>query len=109
MRDALSRVLDRLPASLRNDPDVQSLRAASTRGKVSLVHLINRHAVRSSQYKDCEFSRATVSDLWSAGQSDVQRMLNEPAGVRVTEMGDCLSVYDFVEQRERLAPARNSK
>jgi len=109
MRDALSRVLDRLPASLRNDPDVQSLRAASTRGKVSLVHLINRHAVRTSQYKDCEFSRATVTDLWNAGRSDVQRMLNEPARVRVTEMGDCLSVYDFVEQPERLAPARNSK
>jgi len=102
MRDALSRVLDRLPASLRNDPDVQALRSASTRGKVSLVHLINRHAVRSSQYKDCEFSRATVTDLWNAGQSDVQRLLKQPEGVRVTEMGECLSVYDFLDHQQRV-------
>jgi NTE family protein len=97
VRDALSRVLDRLPARLKDDPDVQALRAVSVRGKVSLVHLINRHAARSSQYKDCEFSRSTVTDLWNAGRSDVGRFIDEPHCVRVTEMGDCLSVYDFLE------------
>ena len=98
MRGALGRVLDQLPPKLENDPDVQALRAISTRGKVSLIHLINRHALRSSQYKDCEFSRATVTDLWNAGAADVRRILTDPASVRVTELSDSLSVYDLAKE-----------
>lgn len=97
MRGALCRVLDKLPQKLHNDPDVQALRGISTRGKVSLVHVINRHALRSSQYKDCEFSRATVTDLWNAGLSDIQRTLTDHASLRVTKLGNGLHVYDLLK------------
>ena len=97
MRGALSRVLDKLPPKMRNDPDVQALRGIGTRGKVSLIHLINRHALRTSQYKDCEFSRATVTDLWNAGLSDVRRTLTDPASLRETELSNCLRVYELVK------------
>jgi NTE family protein len=93
MRDALSRVLDKLPQEMQDDPDVTALREVSTRGKVSLVHVINRHAHQSYQYKDCEFSRATVTDLWNAGVSDIQRTLTDPASVSVTVLGKGLHVY----------------
>ncbi len=96
LRDSLSRVLDKLPPKMQNDPDVKALRAISSRGKVSLVHVINRHALRTSQYKDCEFSRATVTDLWNAGLSDLQRTLTDQASLRVTKMGNGLHVYDLV-------------
>ncbi len=96
LRDALSRVLAKLPPKMRNDPDVKALQTVSSRGKVSLVHVINRHSLRTSQYKDCEFSRATVTDLWNAGLSDLQRTLTDHASLRVTKMGTGLHVYDLV-------------
>jgi NTE family protein len=95
MRERLSRVLDKLPKAMRADPDVVALREVSTRGKVSLVHVINRHAHQSYQYKDCEFSRATVTDLWNAGSSDIQRTLTDHASMNVTELGKGLRVYDL--------------
>jgi NTE family protein len=94
MRERLSRVLDKLPKAMRDDPDVIALQEVSTRGKVSLVHVINRHDMRAYQYKDCEFSRATVTDLWNAGSSDIQRTLTD-GSLNVTELGKGLRVYDL--------------
>ena len=82
---------------MQNDPDVKALRAVSTRGKTSLVHVINRHALQTSQYKDCEFSRATVTDLWNAGASDLQRTLTDHASLRETKMGNGLRVFDLIK------------
>ena len=96
VRDKLNRILDKLPAKMQSDPDVKALRAVSTRGKVSLVHVINRHALQTSQYKDCEFSRATVTDLWNAGSSDLHRTLTEESSLRETKMGTNLRVYDLI-------------
>lgn len=96
VRDTLDRVLDKLPAKMQNDPDVKALRKISTRGKTSLVHVINRHALQTSQYKDTEFSRATVTDLWNAGSSDLQRILTDHASLRETKMGNGLRVYDLI-------------
>ena len=98
MRDTLSRVLDKLPQEMQDHSDVIALREVSTRGKVSLVHIINRHALRSYQYKDCEFSRATVNDLWNAGLSDIQRALTDHTSLNITELGKCLHVYDLMKQ-----------
>lgn len=97
IRGALARVLDRLPQELRSDPDVETLKAVSRRGPVSLVHLINRHTLHTSQYKDCEFSRETVDELRNAGLTDVRRLLGDPEWMRVTEMGNGLRVYDLVK------------
>jgi NTE family protein len=97
LRDSLNRILDKLPAKMQNDPDVKALRGISSRGKTTLVHVINRHALRTSQYKDCEFSRATVTDLWNAGMSDLKRTLSDSASLRETKMGSNLRVYDLIK------------
>ena len=97
IRDTLARVLDKLPPKMQNNPDVKALRGVSKRGKTSLVHVINRNALQTSQYKDCEFSRATVADLWNAGSSDLQRTLTDQSSLRETKMGTSLSVYDLVK------------
>ena len=95
MRGALKRVLDKLPRKLQNDPDVKALRSVSNRGKVSLVHVINRHVLQSSQFKDCEFSRATVNELWNAGLADLQRTLTDPASLRENKVGERLTLYQY--------------
>jgi NTE family protein len=95
LRSVLADVLAKLPASLRSDPQVQQLEEISRRGAVSLIHLVNRHDTKSSDFKDYEFSRATVDELWQAGHGDVQRMLKHPDTCRITELGNGVRFFDL--------------
>jgi len=98
LRSTLADVLVKLPASLRSDPQVRKLREISRRGPVSLVHLVNRCDTKSSDFKDYEFSRATVDDLWRAGHDDVQRVLKHPEACGITDLGNGVRVFDLPVQ-----------
>jgi NTE family protein len=95
LRSTLAGVLGKLPESLRSDPQVQKLAAISQRGPLSLIHLINRHDTGSADFKDYEFSRATVDDLWRGGQYDVQKVLTHPEACRVTDYGNGVRIFDL--------------
>lgn len=95
MRASLRRLLEKLPPSLQSDPDVQKLTKVSTRGPITLVHLINRHPARYLEYKDGDFARATVKELWEAGRSDARRMIAHPELSNLTDLGEGLRVYDL--------------
>ena len=95
LRSTLAAVLGKLPAALRSDPQVKKLEAISRRGPVSLVHLINRCDTSSSDFKDFEFSRATVDQLWQAGHDDVQQVLQHPEACQVTDLGNGVRVFDL--------------
>jgi NTE family protein len=94
LRASLRRVIEKLPEALQSDPDVQRLKAISMRGAITLVHFINRHNTHSSNVKDCEFSRATVNELWQAGHNDVRHAINRPAWSQVTDLGHGLRIFD---------------
>ena len=79
LRLALRRLLAKLPAALQDDADVKTLAAVSKPKAISLVHFINRHHPRATSFKDAEFSRATVTDLWQGGLGDVRRSVAESA------------------------------
>jgi NTE family protein len=95
MRGALQRLLHKLPQRLRADPDVARLEQVATRGALTLVHLINRRVSQSPEFKDGDFSRATVLELWQAGRGDFQRLLTHGPGVAVQQVGDKLRVVDL--------------
>ncbi len=95
MRAALHRVLAKLPKALQADADVQALAKVATRGRLTLVHVINRRESRSPEFKDGDFSRATVSELWQAGSEDVQRTIARGETVRMTDIGENFRVYDL--------------
>ncbi len=72
-RDALARLLKKIPAKLREDPDVRRLEPLCTaRREITILHLINRRAADSTSAKDYEFSRASMQRLWEAGLEDVR-------------------------------------
>jgi NTE family protein len=105
MRSTLANVLGKLPESLRSDPEVKKLEAISRRGPLSLVHLVNRCDTKSSDFKDYEFSRATVDQLWRAGHDDVQKMLEHPETCRISDLGNGVRVFDLDPAvSERTAP-----
>jgi NTE family protein len=97
LRIALGRLLEKLPAALRDDPDVKTLAAVSKPKAISLVHFINRHHPRATSFKDAEFSRATVNDLWHGGLADVRASIAHPQWRRATDLAEGgVRVYDMV-------------
>ena len=107
LRTALRRLLDKLPEALRDDPDAQRLAAVSTRGAVALVHMTNRHNTGSSDFKDYEFSRATVDELWQGGLGDVHDAVARKAWEDVVELAYGIRVFDLTpveSQNQEKAP-----
>ena len=103
LRGSLRRVLEKLPEKLRDDPDVKVLAAVAKPKAISLVHFINRHHPRATSYKDAEFSRVTVTDLWQGGLADVRASIADPKWHRATDYAEGMRVFDMVP---RTAPAR---
>jgi NTE family protein len=95
LHEVLGRVLDRLPAELKEDPDVLALRKHCDMGEITVAHLINRRMSHSAQSKDYEFSRATVNELWATGLDDVRRAVANIDFLRPREMGLGMRVYDL--------------
>jgi NTE family protein len=95
LRASFQRLLDKLPAELRSDPDVQRLAAASRPGHLRLVHLINRHDSGTAGAKDHDFSSATLQALWQAGRADVLRSMAESDWDDALQPHAGLRVYDL--------------
>ncbi len=96
MHLALRKLLDKLPRSLRNDPDVQQLRTVSRPVNISIVHFINRHRSHAADAKDYEFSRATINELWAAGLRDVRDSVSRTRWRDADEIGPGIRVYDML-------------
>ncbi len=73
MRQVVERVIARLPPALKKDPDVLRLAERAKPARMTIAHLINRSLSNSATWKDYEFSRATMNELWAAGLHDVRK------------------------------------
>ncbi|MEI6642192.1 MAG: patatin-like phospholipase family protein [Novosphingobium sp.] len=78
MASAATRLAERLPDSLKDDPDLVALLGEASDSPVTILHLINRGEDYESQGKDYEFSRATINDHWASGRRDVERSFASP-------------------------------
>jgi NTE family protein len=94
-RGALRRLLQKLPANLKIDPDVKTLESAGRRGHIDIVHLINRRYSYAGSTKDYEFSRPTVDGLWAAGLEDARRVVAHPERLIRTDLSDGVRAYDL--------------
>lgn len=107
LREALRRLLHKLPGRFKADPDVKTLEESGKSGRIDIVHLINRRHNYPGHAKDYEFSRATIQELWAAGLEDARRVVAHPERLRRTDMSDRIRVYDLtrVSGRELKAAA----
>ncbi len=94
MRSLIRDVVAKLPADLRSDAQVRKLAEATQRGPLSLIHLVNRSDTKSYDFKDYEFSRATVQDLWRGGFEDIRRVIERPDTCRLDDLGNGVRVFD---------------
>lgn len=100
LRASLRRLLGKLPKHALSDPDVQKLAAVSTRGPVTIVRFTNRHNTRSLDFKDYEFSRATMTELWEGGLRDVRRAIEHPDLQRAIELTEGIRIFDPTAPRD---------
>jgi NTE family protein len=98
---AARRLVDKLPASLRDDPDAKALAALPLEAAVAVVHLIYRSKHYESQSKDYEFSRASMLEHWAAGMTDTQTTLEDPRWLQRERHDQGVHVFDMTSPSER--------
>jgi len=92
---AARRLVARLPANLRDDPDAKALAALPSETCVDVVHLIYRSKHYESQSKDYEFSRGSMLEHWAAGLADTQATLEDPRWLGRDRRAEGVHVFDF--------------
>jgi NTE family protein len=97
MAQAAQRLIARLPAALKNDPDVRALSQMRCESAVDVVHLIYRSKHYESQSKDYEFSRLSMQEHWDAGQADMAHTLLDPRWIHRPRNGSGVQVFDLAE------------
>ncbi|MCR8725731.1 DUF3734 domain-containing protein [Frigidibacter sp. ROC022] len=101
LRAAALRLRDRLPESLKSDPDLQRLCQVGAGCPVTLVHLIHRKEGFEAESKDYEFSRLSMVEHWSSGRADVSHALSAP-GWKNRQRGQAeMQIFDRGERRIR--------
>jgi len=95
IRSALGRLISKLPAGLKDDPDVQRLAPLCDEREWTIARLINRRTTNSGNFKDYEFSRATVNEAWAAGLEDVRRSAANIEWMQPMDFGPGVYVYDL--------------
>jgi NTE family protein len=92
---ALGRLLDKLPADFKADPDAQKLAWACEKRDWTIAHLVNHRLAHVSQTKDYEFSRATVQEHWAAGLEDVRRSVANVEWIKPRDVVPGVRVYEL--------------
>lgn len=97
LRNALSRLIEKLPADLAESPEVAILRPASEVKVWNLIQLIYRSKEYEGDFKDYEFSRRSMEDHWRAGYHDTIRTLRHPEVLERPRSLDGVFMFDFAE------------
>jgi NTE family protein len=92
---AAQRLIAKLPASLRDDPDVHALARVRHDCAVDVVHLIYRSKHYESQSKDYEFSRLSMQEHWDSGRADMAHTLHDPRWVHHERSATGVHVFDL--------------
>jgi NTE family protein len=96
LRQALDRLLKKMPPELHGDADYRLLQKRIGRKRqITIAHLINRRFGHSTHSKDYEFSRATVRDLWQTGLEDVRRTCAHEDWKKALQPVDGMQIFDL--------------
>ncbi len=75
LRAAIRRLLAKIPAHIRDDPDIMRIAAHTDDRKWTIAFLTDSYRSNAGQWKDAEFSRATVNERWAGGVEAIRRSL----------------------------------
>ena len=93
-RHALRRLLDQLPESCQDDPEVRFL-ADEARAKVATIVQLKYQAKKyETAGKTFEFSRLAMEEHWQAGYDDTKIALGEPALLELPNISEAARIFD---------------
>jgi NTE family protein len=95
VRVALANVLDKLPPEFLDSEDGKLLRSVADRRVYQIVHLIYRAKNYEVQSKDYDFSRASMTEHWSAGYNDAIRTLRHPEALQRPTDSTGVATFDL--------------
>ncbi len=98
-REAIRKLLAKLPPELANDPDVAALRQAADEQPVSLVHLIYRANAWEGGSRDFEFSARTMHEHWDAGRDAVKETMANARLVASNIIDGRTRAFDLTQSR----------
>ncbi|MBY0406787.1 MAG: DUF3734 domain-containing protein [Rickettsiales bacterium] len=91
----IASLLEKLPADLKQLPEVKRLSARSSNNVYNIVHLIYRKEADEGLSKDFEFSRLSMEERWAAGYQDTLNTLKHPQILQRPPNCDCIAIFDF--------------
>ena len=95
-REAIRRVLDKLPAGLKQDDDVAALAELAAEHAVNVVHLIYRKHGWEGGARDFEFSRATMEHHWAEGLAAIAETMRHDALLAKNIVDGRTAAFDLV-------------
>jgi len=98
MSQAARRLIAKLPAALRNDPDLRALTKPRCEAAVDVVHLIYRSKHYETQSKDYEFSRVSMQEHWDSGRADMAHTLHDKRWIDRPRNATGVHVYDLTAE-----------
>jgi len=97
-REAIRRVLAKLPDSLADDPDVDALRILADEKPLSLVQLIYRANAWEGGSRDFEFSARSMHEHWQAGRAAVAETMASAQLVAQNILDGKTAAFDLVRR-----------
>jgi NTE family protein len=97
VRRAAFKLLQDVPAKLRDAPEYRLLAEEADETVYNLVQLIYRAKPYEGTSKDYEFSRRTMLEHWQSGYNDAVRTLRHPEVLHRPNTPEGLNVFDVAE------------
>ena len=95
-REAIRKVLDKLPPGLKQDEDVARLAEMAAEHAVNVVHLIYRKHGWEGGARDFEFSRATMEHHWAGGLAAIAETMRHDALLARNIVDGKTAAFDLV-------------
>ena len=109
-REAIRRVLDKLPEAMKDDADVVALIAQATDQPVNLVQLIYTANAWEGGSRDFEFSARTMGEHWESGLAAVHQAMSNAKLVTENILTGKSAAFDLCPKHglKRSAPHTDS-
>jgi NTE family protein len=78
MRQALQRMIERLPEAARKDPEIRAIADLARHRSHNIIHMIYQSKLHEGQSKDYEFGLSAMRAHWQSGLEDIRRTLSDP-------------------------------
>ncbi|MBM3649439.1 MAG: patatin-like phospholipase family protein [Alphaproteobacteria bacterium] len=95
MRRAVARLIEQMPAELRQSAEARLLAEEADSKVYNIIHLIYHARRYEGASKDYEFSRRTMEEHWQTGYDDMTRTLAHPEVLQRPTSPDGVFTFDL--------------